>query len=305
MPDQKRHPVVNLVVDVTFGGATDVTPEQEAYLKGVRETADKLREQGIPTIWISMSQLSRMHLPEEGAGSGPRDAAQLRPLEFIDHADADKPVTEKNLAVLKAYGPRADEALYQKAFFDSFVMPADVGKLETHLKNHRGKEHAIDVHNAFEGQEHLASYLEKLGTQHVTIMGGNSDVCVMSTAMGAATHGISATVLTDRVISRDDPDATKGAQHHVDKITAKIDKLLHDPAALKDDVTHKAYADGTLLDGREKSAIAEKIDYKTAGEAVAFFTKPTAPEVSGTKFAKASEQKAAAPAVTNNKKLAM
>ncbi len=260
-------PTVNIVVDAQFGGDKEMSPAQEAYLKKLSKSVADLREAGIPTIWISMSDVSKLHIPNGNAQPGaPRHgASELDRLDFIAHevdrnGNRTSGISEKNAEFIDRFGPRSDEVLFQKAFFDAFTTPQDVDKLEDHLKSQRPEKYAIDVRSAFDGPA-LQDHLQRLGVQHVTIMGGNSDCCVMSTAMGAALNGLQSTILTDRLVSRDDPNGEKPAAWHEQKVKEKLHKIVDDPAALKGDPTHEAYSKAPLLSGAEKEKIRTTIGY--------------------------------------------
>jgi nicotinamidase-related amidase len=259
------------VVDVGFNSATPMTEAQRDYHERLAETVDRLRQAGIPTIWISMSNHSELHAPTQtwpAAAPQPRDPEALARLDFAEHdAAGPKPFTDENRAFIQKYGPKADEYVFPKAFFDAFAGAEDTGRMEKYLNDQRAPQYAIDIHKAISGPQ-MKELLQSWGTQQVLIEGGNADVCVMSTAMGAAMAGIKSTILTDLVVSRDDPDAQKGPGFAQALISNKLHNITDNPAALASDPTHRAFADPTLLREDEKAKIRESVDYGTSQDTV-------------------------------------
>lgn len=280
-----RYPVVNLVVDVGFNSESPMTDAERGYHEKLSARIDELRAQGIPTVWISMSNHSTLHAPEQNwpaAHPQPRDPEALARLDFTEHGPAgSKPFTDENRAFVEKFGPKDDEYIYPKAFFDAFTGVDDIQRLQPYLNGQRAAQYAIDIHKAIDGPQ-LKDLLKQWGTQEVLLEGGNADVCVMSTAMGAAMQGLKATVLTDLVVSRDDPAAQKGPGHHEALISSKLDKIINNPQALADDPTHSAFADPALLSADEKAKIGSNIRYGVSNAVIASLSHNTAPQTEGT-----------------------
>jgi len=238
--------------------------EMEARMKKIHESVEQMRKAGIPTVWIALGDRNALHKPASNNTTA-RDTADIERAGFFGHppGEIDKAHLKEFKKLMKQYGPKKDEAIFTKTYFGSFSEPDDLKRpgLASHIK---GQHNGDAAATALSGKT-LHEYLQSLHTQRVTIMGCNSDVCVMETAMGAAMKGMKSVVISDRVMSEDDKSFSK-PDFQEDKVRTKLHNITDNPAALRDDLTHKAFANAQALTTEEKGNIRENIDVKRLTE---------------------------------------
>jgi len=281
MPGNPQYPVVNLIIDVQNG--TDL-----AFIERARHTADALRERGIPSIWVSMDNRSQLYLPTDtwpSASSRTRDMAQLEQGGFFGRSpnmsEAELKKFEEFRQRFSQIGPRTDEAMFPKAFFSAFASQEDLQRpdMREFFTSQRQAEHAIDIDRAFHGQS-LQDYLKSMGVKEVTVMGGNADVCVTETALGAAKNGFKATILTDNVVSRADGAGVRPSSQYEGDLRNLHERMLDSPQQLAADPNHptkEGYKSGTIFSEADKTAIRNNVRMGTLDHFISSL--PEAPAV--------------------------
>jgi len=258
---EQTHRIVNLIVDIQFG--TD-----PAFIERVRRSADALRARGIPTIWLTMDNRSQLFEPTESWPSTSLRSRNIGELEqggFFGHEpDATEEQLRKFREHFSQYGPRTDEAMYPKAFFDAFSTPESIKHLgaRQHYVEQERPQHIGGIDNVFYGQTFL-DYLKSLGVEQVTIMGGNADVCVTETAMGAARNGIGVTILSDHLVSGKDRVGNNPPVQYENELQVLHDQTLDRPHELVNYPTKKALSAGTMYSDTDKAAIKNNVQIET------------------------------------------
>lgn len=212
-------PIVNLVIDI---GDYDEKhskisrEEHDRYVKGVRETAAALREQGIPTVWVAITDQNRIH-----DKWGQADVEKLRMTE---------------LGVQKATADAPGDILFEKRFMSGFTTQEQLEgskALADYIASQR--KDGANYKEAFaNGPEHTLTHLLR-DVKHVIVNGGMGQYCVTDNSIDAALQGKGVTVVNSNVmawadmgkhtqISMGDADFS-GAQ-----VKAMLDELKANPA---------------------------------------------------------------------------
>ena len=254
-----QHPTVNLMIDFQYSSSMPID-QMETEIKRVAAHVEEMRRAGIPTVWVTLGEKAGLDTGTTGA-TGPRSVDSLNKAGFFGHGpDTDPAHLAKFQELMAKYGPRADEAVYTKPYFGAFTEQKHIERFGAHLAQVRSD--IPNPHEALNGPT-LAKYLHDMGVKEVTLMGGNSNVCVTETAMGAAMNGIKATVLSDRVVSHDDQSFSR-SRFQMDKVRGKLNNITDNPAALANDQTHSAFSNPDLLTTAEKRAIRHNVEVRSS-----------------------------------------
>ena len=176
VPPPTAENTMALVVDFGVGNMTD--EDADNYLTHLGQTLNKLRDAGIPVVWVTMSDRNHLHPP------GADGAAVLA--GAADMGSASK--TERFQRFLREDGPKPDEAVYEKKCEGSFVETSDYAsdpKLRTlvagHLLDEKGTEKQVAGDTGG-----LTDYARQRGVRHVLVAGGGmSTHCITQTAISA------------------------------------------------------------------------------------------------------------------------
>lgn len=234
----QTYPTVNLVIDIQdphplpeklpegFVERKGLSEEQrQEYLKSAKETIKELADRGIPTIYISIGNSSEVYPGTRSDPDAQRDPGLLQKLG------------------LTGIAPGPEDDVVQKRFMDTFTDIDDVRAspvLAKYIAGQRGDNNLGpdgNIEGATFGRPTFLEHLQNLGVKNVTIMGSMAEFCITDNALGAATHGISATVLSDRVIGWEDDNYRQAVWHkdapekHADSINAKLAEVAQDPVA--------------------------------------------------------------------------
>lgn len=248
-----------LVVDVQLGCLGGMTEEgAKKYLEDIAQAVEDLRRNNIPVIWVTMSDRNELSLPEKttnGQTAPQRSDDDLHRLDFHSRErDKDHPHRQVFLEFLKNHGPRTDEAVYQKAFWDTFTDEKDTNdpKIRKHLEAQRKESLFENGTDIFKGQG-IAAYLKEQGIGKLAVMGMMSTVCVLESAMGAVRNGFQAEIMTDLVAGRGDPARDKTADWHKADLQDTLQKIIGNPAALQDHPTKFALSDRNAFSAADKN----------------------------------------------------
>ena len=215
---------------------------QKAYLEKVAKHIEASRAQGIPTVWVSVNNRIKFH-DTESSSSLVRSEAQFKEMGF--YGGPERLTQEQKAAFdyykdwLKKHGPRSNEAVYEKKSFGAFTDGPD-------LLNHINKK-------------------ENKWTK-INLIGGNDDVCVLATAIGAALNGIKVRIMADLVKGDTNPLLDKGDQHHVDKLKRAADNLLFTPDKYEGHLGDKNFSTEFQINDENKVVIRERISFGTSQE---------------------------------------
>lgn len=178
----KGVPIVNLVID-TGDWSEDERKKhtqaecaaQDRFIKGVRETADRLREQGIPTVWIAIKDQNVIH--------DKWDAATVAKLD------------------MNGLNPQAGDVLFEKRFMSGFTTLEQLEEkpaLKTYIMGQRPTDGA-NYTEAF-AQDLNATLTDLLkDAKHVIINGGMGQFCVTDNSIDATLQGKGVTVLKENI----------------------------------------------------------------------------------------------------------
>jgi len=256
-----------LVVDVQLGGLQHLDEKgAKNYLDSIAKSVRNLRDSNTPVIWVTMSDRNEIYPPEKGGnGNAPRSAAQMQETDFT-RSDPNNPPKHQALfdKFLKDHGPRRNEAVMCKQFFDLFTKPEDAKTDPAYAKHMEGQTGIpLDKQKKTGNGMTAEKYLENV--KDLKIMGGNAGVCVMETAIGAAQRGKKAEIMAGAVTDRDDPQQSgqKREGFFKQKIKNRLDKILNRPGSLKNDPTHKHFSSGRILAQNNAAAIGRNISFKT------------------------------------------
>src|ERR1700722_6237431 len=189
-----NYPVVNIVVDVESGTLAPDTREDGTVI-GLTPQA---REDYLLKAGQAVAEFAEKGIPTIWIKLFPRQSPPLSPAELQDEQSIDE-----------AIGRTPDSATFRKNGFDAF---AD----------------GININGAS-----LYEYLENLGARHLTVMGGNADVCVLATAIGGVRNGYRTTILSDMLIGRNNLNGENSINET--KIKDTLAKILTEPDALRTD----------------------------------------------------------------------
>jgi nicotinamidase-related amidase len=168
-------PIVNIVIDVgDFDGKPEDRAAHDAYIKKINESVEALRKEGIPTVFIAITDEHQVH----------------------EKLDAE---TRKTLK-LTELDVRPGDIVFEKRFMSGFPTLEDIRnspELEKYIISQRGVEHGgADFAKAFDKTDVTLKHLLH-DAQHVTIMGAMAQYCVTDNACDAAWHGKRVTVFSD------------------------------------------------------------------------------------------------------------
>lgn len=241
-------PDAALVVDIQLG-CVALMDRQDAsnYLDSLAKSLEDMRESGIEICWMTMSDRNQLHEPAKtlnGDQAPTRGTDALRKMDFFAAAPGSEP---KNADIFEkfmdAHGPRTNEPVYQKYFFDAFATPDDAaGKpgLRQILESEKGTAYS-DKPEAFANGKTLAEYLNAGNAQNLLVMGITSTHCSVGTALGGAQKGFNTTLCTDQVVSwtgndhsrlswRGDTGATEEwNKYHETKMQDRLGEIVADP----------------------------------------------------------------------------
>lgn len=275
MQGDQKHPTVHLLIDLQLGCLAGMEPEAaQDYLDNMAETIDSLREQGVPTLWVTIGDACEVHPAQKSWSkdqkAAPRSEAEINKMGFIVPEGHDVPETAKDKLeifqkFLEEHGPKQDEAMFEKRFLDAFLDPnAMQGNdlMAEHLLTHRRDETIEDIHNAFQGQS-LMEYLETKGTEQVLISGMMADVCVLETAIGARRNGLDCQVLCDVVASVEDTTYQKSPKNYQEQISTAVSQIVEQSKDLEKDPTKQTYVKNGMLSDGAKKDLTDNIQYTT------------------------------------------
>lgn len=123
-------------------------------------------------------------------------------------------------------------------------------------------QHVGGIDNVFHGKT-LLGYLKSRGVEQVTIMGGNADVCVTETAMGAARNGMRTTILSDHIIRDTDQAGINPPAQYENELRVLHDQTLNRPHELVNYPTKTALSTGTMYSEADKAAIRNNLQIET------------------------------------------
>lgn len=228
-PTNADSEVMGMVVDLQLGCFGGMHPDvTQDYLDQVAQALDTLRERNIPVMWLSMAEHSKLYLPSAASPPARRSIEELQDFEFhnIIHDNESRDVYMDFLA---QHGPRTNEAVFCKYFFDAFTDMRghpDARKLWDQHKTIRPEEYQQrfeEMNKILQGPP-LIDFLREEGVKSIISFGGISTNCVLSTAIGAARHGIGSTICTDLLISLKDNDRVMPPSWYEDELQRKLEE---------------------------------------------------------------------------------
>lgn len=227
-PAAAAHGLMAMVVDLQLGcfGTMDPAVTQD-YLDQVAQTLDTLRERNIPVCWLTMAEYSKLHRPLDVSPPTRRTMEQLEDFDFHNIFQENDSV-DVYMAFLVKHGPRTNEAVFAKYFFDAFTDMRghpDAKELWDAQRDIRPKiyQQQFDRMDKVLQGPPLIDFMREQGVKHIISFGGISTNCVLATAMGAARHGISGTVCTDLLISLKDKDRDLPPSWYEDELQTKLE----------------------------------------------------------------------------------
>ena len=192
--------------------------KREAYRHAIRDSVDRLRQQGVPTIFMAIIDESRLYPATQSRLSTspqPRDKALLEQLQ------------------LASIAPLADEDIFVKRFMNGFTDIDDVRaspEMARYVTGQRRDGHKYD--EAHYGLPTLLQHMQALGARQVSIMGGIAEYCITDNALGAAFNGLAVTILPELIAADRDEDWRPTPEHartQQKNIEAALDRAVIDP----------------------------------------------------------------------------
>jgi nicotinamidase-related amidase len=245
-----------LIVDVQAGSFTPSQQrgfdgvegnDQRAYLDQLSETAAKFRQQGRPVIWVTVSKGSDF-IRDHGQSANVKNADQLEEMGWFG-------------------GPPPHDARTQALADDFHDFSAKDGPQQ---QDTAVMKKGFNTFNPNEGgTAQLLKYLEEKGVKNIAIAGGNADVCVTATALGAATNGYNVTVLSDQLLSDDNAQRTKLPQQYENEMKDRLDKVAAGALSINEHLSgEELMKEGIDLTDKRIAIATQKIQTETS---LAFF----------------------------------
>jgi nicotinamidase-related amidase len=168
-------PVVNIVIDVGdySGDSSTEKAAHDTYIKKINQSVAALREVGIPTIFVAITEINQIH---ENIDAEMRTRLKLNELDV-----------------------RAGDVVFEKRFMSGFTTLEEIlssRELERNIISQRGEHGGAEYAKAFE-KTHLTLKHILHDAEHVTIMGAMAQYCVTQNACDAAWNGKRVTVFSD------------------------------------------------------------------------------------------------------------
>lgn len=230
--------VMAMIVDLQLGcfGGMDPAVTHD-YLGHVAQALEALRERTIPVCWLTMAEHSRLYPPKDLSPAAPRTMQELEDLDFYGlHHDNDS--RDIYMDFLARHGPRSDEAVFCKYFFDAFTDMRghpDARKLWDTHKNIRPEEYQQSfkhMNTVLQGPPFI-EFMREQGTKHIISFGGISTNCVFETALGAARHGIRGTICTDLLVSLNDSSRVMPPSWYEEEMTDRLETRVQNAALIE------------------------------------------------------------------------
>ncbi|TAL29291.1 MAG: isochorismatase family protein [Alphaproteobacteria bacterium] len=167
--------IVNIVIDVgDFHGGTEAEKaSHDAYIKKINQSVAALREEGIPTVFIAITNENQVH---EKLDAETRKTLKLTELDI-----------------------KLGDIVFEKRFMSGFPTLEDIRnspELEKYIISQRSDHGGADYAKAFEKTDLTLKHLLH-DAEHVTVMGAMTQYCVTDNACDAAWHGKRVTVFSD------------------------------------------------------------------------------------------------------------
>jgi len=196
---------------------------QDEWFAALQNSREKLKEEGINTLFIGIHDYSRLHPANES-----RDPVLLDQLHL----------TRAN--------PRPDDDIFVKRYMDAYTdidhVLANSG-LREYVEGQRPDQRQFHEEiisgtrnkSDYFGRPTFDEHLKALGVNQVTIMGGMAGFCITGTALSAALHGLDVTIISDRVLGWEDKNYKQVVWHpnspdyHKQEINDALDEIIRNP----------------------------------------------------------------------------
>ncbi|MEZ0261005.1 MAG: isochorismatase family protein [Alphaproteobacteria bacterium] len=171
--------IVNLIIDTgdfTYsplkpGSVEDQRKAHDTYIKGLKDTAAALRKEGIPTVYIAITDHNQIH-----------DAWNANTVSRLHMTELD---------------PQPGDVVFEKRFMSGFPTMEDLQQDSKYA--YLSRQRPADPVEAFViGEKHTLTHLLK-DAQHIIVNGAMGQFCVVDNSIDAAGQGKTVTILQDNV----------------------------------------------------------------------------------------------------------